>query len=47
MEVLNLLIVCVDLGYLDHNEVENIRPLIENISRKISGLRTAQLKREV
>ena len=47
MEVLNLLIICVDLGYLDHNEVESIRPLIENISRKISGLRTAQLKREV
>ncbi|MBC7775274.1 MAG: four helix bundle protein [Phycisphaerae bacterium] len=45
LEVLNLLITCVDLDYLAQSEVDIIRPLIENISRKISGLRSAQLKR--
>jgi len=45
MEVLNLLITCVDLDYLVTSDVDTIRPLIENISRKISGLRTAQLKK--
>jgi four helix bundle protein len=46
MEVLNLLITCVDLDYLVSSVVDDIRPLIEEISRKINALRVAQLKKD-
>ncbi len=45
MEVLNLLITCVDLGYLQPNELDLTRPLIEEIAHKINALRVSQLKK--
>jgi four helix bundle protein len=45
MEVLNLLITCNDLDFLPQSDIDTIRPLIEDISRKISALRSSQLKR--
>ena len=45
MEVLNLLIIFVDLEFLNQADLDVTRPLIENISRKVSALQSAQLKR--
>ena len=45
MEVLNLLITSADLSYIHHSDVDNIRPLIEEISRKINALRLSQLEK--
>lgn len=45
MEVLNLLIIFVDLEFLNQADLDATRPLIENISRKVSALQSAQLKR--
>lgn len=45
MEVLNLLITCNDLDFLPQSDIDTIRPLIDDISRKISALRSAQLNR--
>ena len=45
MEVLNLFIVCVDLSYIHQHELDRIRPLIEEISRKINSLRLSQLEK--
>ncbi len=45
MEVLNLLIAASDLNYLEMDEVNLSRPLIEEISNKLNALRETQLKR--
>lgn len=45
MEVLNLLITCVDLEYIQQADVDKTRPLIEEISHKINALRVSQLKK--
>jgi four helix bundle protein len=45
MEVLNLLITCVDLKYIEQAEVDAVRPLIEEISHKINALRVSQLEK--
>ena len=43
MEVLSQLIVAQDLNYLSESEVENTRPLIDELANKINKLRKAQL----
>ena len=43
MEVLNLLILSVDLNFLEVNKYEIVRPLIEEISNKLNALRKSQL----
>lgn len=44
LEVLNLLIVSVELGYLDKEEYHLLRKDIEKISNKLNALRKSQLK---
>ena len=46
LEVLNLLIASVDLGYISEEMMNAQRPLIEEIGNKINALRETQLKRE-
>jgi four helix bundle protein len=45
VEVLNLLITAVDLKYIHQSDLADIRPLIEEISRKINALRLSQLEK--
>ena len=45
MEVLNLLITAVDLNYLQPLDVDRVRPLVEEMSRKINALRLSQLEK--
>jgi four helix bundle protein len=45
METLNLLILANDLTYISDEELNNFRPLIEEISNKLNSLRETQLKR--
>lgn len=45
MEVLNLLIVAVDLHYINQMELQQIRPIIEDVSKKINALRRSQLEK--
>jgi four helix bundle protein len=45
MEVLNLYILAHDLNFLNTKELEEIRPLIEEISWKINSLRISQLEK--
>ena len=47
MEVLNLLITCVDLNYIQQLEIDKIRPLIGEISHKVNALRISQLKKHL
>jgi len=44
MEVLNILIVAVDLLFIEESMLHEIRPLIEEISNKLNRLRESQLK---
>ncbi|HRI59092.1 MAG TPA: four helix bundle protein [Saprospiraceae bacterium] len=44
MEVLNLLIMGVDLEFIEEGTLNEIRPLIEEISNKLNKLRESQLK---
>ncbi len=45
MEVLNLLILASDLGYISESYVLSARDLIEEIGNKLNALRVTQLKR--
>lgn len=45
MEVLSLLITAIDLGFLTENQINNLRPQIEEIGNKLNALRETQLKR--
>lgn len=47
LEVLNLLIVAVDLKFLEEKALEAIRPTVEHISNKLNALRNAQLKQGI
>ena len=47
LEVLNLLIVAVDLRYMEEKALEAIRPTIEHIGNKLNALRNAQLKQGI
>lgn len=42
MEVMNLLITSADLNYIQQSEVDHLRPLVEELSRKINALRLSQ-----
>lgn len=44
MEVLNLLIMAVDLEFIEEKILNEARPLIEEISNKLNKLRETQLK---
>jgi len=44
MEVLNLLIMGVDLEFIEEKTLAETRPLIEEISNKLNKLRETQLK---
>lgn len=44
LELLNLVILSVDLGYLEKETSYKLRDEINDISRLLSGLRNAQLK---
>lgn len=46
LEVLNLLIAAVDLDYLLEEDLNQQRPMIEEIGNKINALREFQLKRD-
>ncbi|MBL7804156.1 MAG: four helix bundle protein [Saprospiraceae bacterium] len=45
MEVLSLLITALDLGFLTENQIDSLRPPIEEIGNKLNALRETQLKR--
>jgi four helix bundle protein len=45
METLNLLILANDLAYISEEELNNYRPLVEEISNKLNSLLETQLKR--
>ena len=47
LEVLNLLIVAVDLRFMEEKALEAIRPTIEHIGNKLNALRNAQLKQGI
>lgn len=44
MEVLNLLIMGVDLEFIEEKALIETRPLIEEISNKLNKLRESQLQ---
>ncbi len=44
MEVLNILIVAVDLNFIEESILNETRPIIEEISNKLNRLRESQLK---
>lgn len=45
-EVLNQLIIANELEYISEKELDNLRPLIEEIANKINSLRNYQLNKE-
>lgn len=45
-EVLNQLIIANELDYISEKELDNLRPLIEEIANKINSLRNYQLNKE-
>jgi four helix bundle protein len=45
-EVLNQLIIANELEYISEDELNNFRPLIEEIANKINSLRNYQLTKE-
>ena len=47
LEVLNQLIVAVELNYMKETELNNLRPLIEEIANKLNSLRKYQLTRKL
>jgi len=47
LEVLNLLIVAVDLKFMEEKALEAIRPTVEHIGNKLNALRNAQLKQGI
>ena len=44
METLNILVVSVDIGFIQGQVLEDIRPLIQEIANKLNKLRESQLK---
>ena len=44
MEVLSQLLLAQDLKYIDKNQYQTLRPLIEEIGNKLNGLKKYQLK---
>lgn len=46
MEVLNQLLTAQDLAYISEQQVQKMRPLIEEISNKLNRLRKSQLARK-
>ena len=44
MEVLNILIMALDLNFIEEIVLHEIRPIIEEISNKLNRLRESQLK---
>jgi len=44
MEVLSQIILALDLGYINKNEYQNLRPLIEEIGNKLNSLRNYQIQ---
>lgn len=47
LEVLNQLIIATELEYISETELNNLRPLIEEIANKLNSLRKYQLTKEV
>ena len=47
LEVLNQLIIATELKYISETELNNLRPLIEEIANKLNSLRKYQLTKEV
>ncbi len=45
LEILNQLIAATDLQYISNEEVNQLRPLIEEIGNKLNKLKEAQLSR--
>ena len=45
LEVLNLLLIASDLSYVKEEEVDRLRPMVEELSNKLNALRNAQLRR--
>ena len=43
MEVLNLLIISEEIGYISKEELSNFRNIVDKISKKLTNLRKAQL----
>jgi four helix bundle protein len=46
LESLNLLIIAHDLGFVSENDLNENRPLIEEIGNKLTALKITQLKRD-
>ena len=47
LEVLNQLIIATELEYISETELNNIRPLIEEIANKLNSLRKYQLDKDI
>jgi len=47
LEVLNQLIIATELEYISETELNNLRPLIEEIANKLNSLRKYQLTKEI
>lgn len=46
LEVLNQLIMATDLEYITETEIDNQRPIFEELSNKLNKLRQSQLNKE-
>ena len=46
MEVLNLLIIAKELGYINNSDIQDLRTDLEEISKMLSGLRNSQLNNQ-
>lgn len=46
LETLNLLITAVDLEYIRQQELDSLRPLVEEIGNKLNRLRESQLRKD-
>ena len=47
LEVLNQLIIATELEYISEAELNNLRPLIEEIANKLNSFRKYQLTKEI
>ena len=45
MEAYNQLILATDLNYIDENNLDDLRPLVDDVARMLNGLRTSLIKK--
>ena len=45
MEAYNQLILATDLNYIDENNLDDLRPLVDDVARMLNGLRASLVKK--